>query len=254
MLKYYGADKNFSLDGKVAIITGGAAGIGFATAQFFSQKNVKVIVADLNPDVDSIVKSIDANFIGINGDITDADYRQKILDYTLEKYGHVDILVNCAGVAILGKAENIGESQWDKTMNLNLKATFMMSQLVGRQMIDQGEGSIVNIASQAGVIALDEHVAYCASKAAVISLTQVLAYEWGRFGVRVNCVSPTIVMTELGKNVWSGEKGEAMKTEIPALRFAEPDEIAASIAFLCSNGAGMITGSNLMIDGGYSIK
>ena len=121
-------------------------------------------------------------------------------------------------------------------------------------MITQQEGSIVNMASQVGVIALDEHVAYCASKAAVISMTQVLAYEWGQYGVRVNCVSPTVVMTELGKNAWAGQKGEDMKKQIPALRFAEPDEIAASIAFLCSKGAGMITGANLMIDGGYTIK
>lgn len=254
MLKYYGADKNFSLDGKVAIITGGAAGIGLATVEFFSQKQVKVIAADLNPNVDAIVKAVDADFIGLEGDITDAVYRQMILDYTIQKYGHIDILVNCAGLAILEKAEKISEAQWDTTMNLNLKATFMMSQLVGRRMITQGEGSIINIASQAGVIALDEHVAYCASKAAVISMTQVLAYEWGRYGVRVNSISPTVVMTELGKNAWSGAKGEEMKTQIPALRFAEPDEIAASVAFLCSNGAGMITGSNLMVDGGYTIK
>lgn len=177
-----------------------------------------------------------------------------VFDSAINHFGRIDILVNSAGIAILEKAQSLSEEKWDLTMNLNLKASFLMAQLVGRQMITQQEGSIVNMASQVGVIALDEHVAYCASKAAVISMTQVLAYEWGQYGVRVNCVSPTVVMTELGKNAWAGQKGEDMKKQIPALRFAEPDEIAASIAFLCSKGAGMITGANLMIDGGYTIK
>lgn len=254
MLKYYGADKDFSLDGKIAIVTGGAAGIGLATVKFFAQKNVIVIAADLNPQVDDIVKAVDSRFTGIAGDITKADYRQSVVDFAMENFGRIDILVNSAGVAILEKAQTISEQKWDLTMNLNLKSSFLMAQLVGRQMIAQQEGSIVNIASQAGVIALDEHVAYCASKAAVISMSQVLAYEWGQYGVRVNCISPTVVMTELGKNAWAGQKGEDMKKQIPALRFAEPDEIAASVAFLCSNGAGMITGANLLIDGGYTIK
>lgn len=254
MLKYHGADKDFSLDGKIAIVTGGAAGIGLATVQFFALKNVMVIAADLNPQVDAIVKAVDARFVGIAGDITQSDYRQSVVDYAINHFGRIDILVNSAGIAILEKAQSLSEEKWDLTMNLNLKASFLMAQQVGRQMITQQEGSIVNMASQAGVIALDEHVAYCASKAAVISMTQVLAYEWGQYGVRVNCVSPTVVMTELGKNAWAGQKGEDMKKQIPALRFAEPDEIAASIAFLCSKGAGMITGANLMIDGGYTIK
>ncbi|GMO15125.1 MAG: hypothetical protein Pg6A_01130 [Termitinemataceae bacterium] len=115
-------------------------------------------------------------------------------------------------------------------------------------------GSIVNMASQAGVIALDKHVAYCASKGGIISMTKVLAMEWGKYGIRVNCVSPTVVLTELGHRAWDGPVGDAFKKEIPAERFAEPDEIAGVIAFLCSGAAAMITGHNLLVDGGYTIK
>ena len=239
---------------RLAIVTGGASGIGLATVQFFAMKQVKVIAVDLNPQVDSIVKTIDSCYIGIPGDLTEQTFRQHVVDTTIQTYGRIDILVNSAGVAILNKAELITEDQWDKTMNINLKASFMIAQLVGRRMISQGEGSIVNISSQASIVALDEHVAYCASKAAIVSMSQVMAYEWGNHGIRVNCISPTIVMTELGRNAWAGKKGEDMKLQIPAQRFAETDEIAASIAFLCSNAAGMITGSNLIIDGGYTAR
>jgi len=104
------------------------------------------------------------------------------------------------------------------------------------------------------VIALDKHVAYCASKGGIISMTQVLALEWGKHNIRVNCVSPTVVLTELGHKAWDGPVGDAFKKEIPAGRFAEPDEVAGVIAFLCSDTAAMITGHNLLIDGGYTIK
>lgn len=110
------------------------------------------------------------------------------------------------------------------------------------------------MASQAGVIALDQHAAYCASKAAIIGLTQVLALEWSPKGIQTNAISPTIVMTELGKKAWEGEKGDEMKEKIPARRFAEPSEIAACALFLASDASDMITGHNLVIDGGYSIQ
>jgi len=254
MLKYLGTDKNFSLEGKTAIVTGGAAGIGKAIGEFFVKKNVKVLIADINNEVSEIAEKIDGNCEGILANITKNEDRQKILNKTLEIFSKVDILINCAGIVKLDKAEDFKEEWWDSTMEINLKASFMMAQLIGNQMIRQGEGVIVNIASQAGVVALDKHIAYCASKAAIISMTQVLAYEWGKYGIRVNAVSPTVVLTELGKTAWGGEKGEDMKKQIPALRFAEPDEIAACVAFLCSNGAAMITGANLMVDGGYTIK
>jgi 2-deoxy-D-gluconate 3-dehydrogenase len=129
-----------------------------------------------------------------------------------------------------------------------------MAQTIGRVMISRKRGSIVNIASQAAIIAIDKHVAYCASKAAVVGLTQVLALEWAKHGVTVNAVSPTVVETELGKKAWAGEVGERAKRQIPTGRFAQPEEIAAAVLYLVSGVAGMINGSNLVIDGGNTIQ
>lgn len=255
MIQYYGADINFSLEGKVAIITGGAAGIGKATADFFVKKGVKVVLADLNPKADEIAKSLSSNCMGISGDITNEEYRQSVIRQTIAKYGTIDILVNCAGIVALDKAEDLNDKMWDMTMAINLTASFKMAQAVGKYMIDnQIKGCIVNMASQAGVIALDRHVAYCASKGAIIAMTKVLAMEWGKYGIRVNAVSPTVVLTELGHKAWDGPVGDEFKKQMPSERFAEPDEIAGTIAFLCSGAAAMITGHNLLIDGGFTIK
>lgn len=255
MLKYYGSDLNFSLEGKVAIITGGAAGIGYATAAFFTEKGVRVVIADLNPKADQIAKSLSPENIGVSGDITNGTYRQAVVNAAIAEFGRVDILVNSAGIVALESAESISEEMWNKTMEVNLNASFKMAQAVGQCMIaNKIGGCIVNMASQAGVIALDKHVAYCASKGAIIAMTKVLAMEWGKYGIRVNAVSPTVVLTELGHKAWDGPVGEEFKKQMPSERFAEPDEIAGTIAFLCSDAAAMITGHNLLIDGGFTIK
>lgn len=255
MLKYYGSDINFSLEGKVAIITGGAAGIGKATADFFVAKGVKVVLADMNPRVNEIAKSLSKDSIGLSGDITDDVYRKQVVDKAAQHFGTVDILVNCAGIVALDNAESISDKMWNDTININLTASFKMAQVVGKYMIDNKiSGSIVNMASQAGVIALDRHVAYCAAKGGIIAMTKVLALEWGKYGIRVNAVSPTVVLTELGHKAWDGPVGENFKKQMPSERFAEPDEIAGVIAFLCSGAAGIITGHNLLVDGGYTIK
>lgn len=255
MLKYYGADTEFSLAGKVAIVTGGAAGIGNATATFFAKKGVKVLIADMSEKTEKAAAALGADCIGVRGNLLDEACRKAVLATAVERFGRMDILVNCAGIVALDNAETLSEEMWDRTMAVNLKASFMMAQAVGKYLIDAGKpGSIVNMASQAGVIALDKHVAYCASKGAIIAMTKVMAYEWGKYGIRVNAVSPTVVLTELGKKAWAGEVGEAFKKKMPSERFAETDEIAGSIAFLCSGAAGMITGHNLVIDGGYTIQ
>jgi NAD(P)-dependent dehydrogenase (short-subunit alcohol dehydrogenase family) len=255
MISYKGTDSDFSLNGRTAIITGGAAGIGFATAEFFAKKGANLVLADLNPSAEAIARKLGPKHIGVTGNVCDAAYRKSVIDAAVKAFGKADILVNSAGIVLLEKAESISEDYWNKTININLTASFMMAQTFGAYLIEQKlPGSIVNIASQAGVIALDRHVAYCASKGGIIAMTKVLALEWGKYDIRVNCISPTVVLTDLGHKAWDGPVGDAFKKEIPAERFAEPDEIAGVIAFLSSNAAAMITGHNLVIDGGYTIK
>ena len=254
MIAYKKVDSGYSLEGKTALITGGAAGIGHAVAQFFAEKGVSVALVDLNPDVNDVAKKLSPDAIGIVTNVTKTDDVQNAVDKTVQAFGKIDILVNCAGIVRLEAAEDISMDDWNSTIAVNLTASFIVAQIVGRQMIKQEGGAIVNIASQAGIIALDKHVAYCASKGGIIAMTKVLAMEWAKYGVRVNAISPTVVLTELGHQAWDGPKGEAMKKEIPAGRFAEPDEIAGCVAFLCSQAAAMITGENMLIDGGYTIK
>ena len=255
MLPYDGVDLDYSLQGKTAIITGGAAGIGHATAEFFHKKGVNVVLADLNSKQDEVAKEIGENTIGVVGNVCDVDYPTKVISEAVAAFGKVDILVNCAGIVALDNAETISADAWNRTININLSACFFMAQAVGKYMIDNHvNGSIVNMASQAGVIALDKHVAYCAAKGGIIAMTKVMAKEWGTYGIRVNAVAPTVVLTALGHKAWDGPVGDAFKKTIPAERFAEPEEIASVIAFLCSKGAGMITGHNLLVDGGFTIQ
>ena len=246
---------DFALAGKTAIITGGAAGIGKATAEFFAAKGANLVIADLSPQADAVAKAIGASNVGISGDVTSGEYRTSVFALAQEAFGGADMLVNSAGIVALDEAESLSEAAWDKTIAINLTGSFLMAQAMGQHLIAAGRpGCIVNLASQAGVIALDRHVAYCASKGGIIAMTKVLALEWGKRGIRVNAVSPTVVLTELGHKAWDGPVGEEFKKEVPAGRFAEPEEIAAVIAFLCSDNAAMITGHNLLIDGGYTIK
>lgn len=255
MLPYDGVDLDFSLKGKTAIITGGAAGIGYATAEFFHKKGANIVLADLNPKLDETAKEIGENTIGVVGNVCDTDYPNKVISEAVAAFGKVDILVNCAGIVALDNAETISADAWNRTININLSACFFMAQAVGKYMIDNHiNGSIVNMASQAGVIALDKHVAYCAAKGGIIAMTKVMAKEWGTYGIRVNAVAPTVVLTALGHKAWDGPVGDEFKKTIPAERFAEPEEIASVIAFLCSKGAGMITGHNLLVDGGFTIQ
>lgn len=248
-------DLNFPLSGKVALVTGGASGIGAAISEAFIAKGAKVAVLDINADV----AKAKADALGANAkpfvcDVSDPQSVNDAVAGVAAAFGGIDIAVNSAGVVFLAPAEDLSLGDWDKTININLKGSFLVTQAVGKAMIAVGKGGkIVNLASQAGTVAIEEHVAYCASKFGVIGMSKTFAAEWGKHGIRVNTISPTIVLTELGKKAWSGEKGEAAKKRIPAGRFAYPQEIAAAAVFLASAGADMINGADLLIDGGYTI-
>jgi len=256
-MEYKGYDKDFRLNGKIAMVTGAAQGIGRAIAELYAEKGADLVLVDLKETVGETEAAIvekGRKAASVVADLTSREGVERSVNAAMEAFGRVDILVNSAGVVFLDDAENISEDYWDTTMAVNLKAVFMLSQAVGRKMIAAGGGKIVNMASQAGVVALDNHVAYCTSKAGVIMMTKTLAMEWGRFDINVNAISPTVILTELGKKAWAGDVGEQFKKQIPAGRFGYPEEVAAVALFLASDAANLITGENIVMDGGYTIQ
>lgn len=247
-------DLGFSLAGKVAVVTGAASGIGAAIAEAFAAKGARLALLDLNGDAAKARAATLPAAAAWACDVADAGNVEAVVAAVEAGMDRIDILVNCAGIVDLAPAESIGLAAWQRTLDINLTGTFLMAQAVGRRMIAQNHGRIVNMASQAGSVAIEGHVAYCASKFAVIGLTRTLAIEWGRHGITVNSISPTVVLTDLGRKAWAGPKGEAMKAQIPTGRFAEPEEIAAAALFLASDAAGMINGADLLVDGGFTAK
>ncbi len=247
-------DFSFCFRDKVAVVTGGASGIGAAIVQAFAAKEARVGVVDLNgEEAAKRAAELASPSAGFACDVADPQSVASAVVKILEDFGTVDILVNNAGVSFLGPAEELAVTAWDTTLAVNLKGAFLMSQAVGRHMLATGRGKIINIASQAATVALKDHAAYCASKAGLLGLTRVLAYEWAGRGLTVNAISPTVVMTDMARRAWSGAKGEAMKALIPAGRFVEPEEVAAAVLFLASEAANMINGADLVVDGGYTI-
>ncbi len=247
-------EQGFRLDGKVVMVTGAAAGIGLAIAELFAAQGASLVLLDLNEGVNELARKLGGNHLPIVCNVGDLAQIESAVKQAAAHFGKIDMLINNAGIAMLNKAMDLTEKEWDSTMAINLRAPFFLSQAVARIMAANKQGKIVNLASQASVIALDRHVAYCASKAAIVSMTEVLAVEWAEYGITVNAISPTVVDTELGKRAWAGEVGEAMKKKIPVGRFAQPEEIASAALYLVSEHSHIITGANFIIDGGYTIQ
>ena len=240
-------------EGEIAIITGAASGIGYTVAHHFAARGARVVGVDRGEQVGELMGELPGGgHRGIVVDLTEEHSASHVVAETLRLVGVPRILVNSAGVALLDPAVSVPAARWRATIDINLTASFFMAQAVGKEMLKAGYGRIINLASQAAIVGLDQHAAYCASKAAIVGLTRVLSLEWAPHGVTVNAVSPTVVETPLGKQAWAGEKGEAAKRAIPVGRFAQPEEVAALIGFLAGSSAAMITGDNVVIDGGYT--
>ena len=249
--------KNMDFSGKRVLVTGAAKGIGKAIAEQFAQFGADLVIFDVdesngNKTVDFIRSEYGVSASFFLTDLQNTESIKQSVKSVLE-ISPVEILINNAGIGILEPAIDCSEKIWDLTFAINTKGTFFLSQEIGKSMIENGYGKIVNMASQAGVISIENHVAYSASKAAIISITKSLAFEWARYGITVNAISPTVVLTELGKMNWDGPHGDEMKAKIPNQRFAMPEEVAYLAAYLASDGAAMINGENIMMDGGYSI-
>ncbi|MFJ3056360.1 GolD/DthD family dehydrogenase [Herbaspirillum sp. NPDC087042] len=240
---------------RVVIVTGAAAGIGLATSQLLADRGAQLVLVDRSGEIEGLPDRLAGGaqrHLAVVMDVCEQTAIAALVRQVQERYGRIDVLVNNAGVALLEAAAEASSTDWDRTMAINLKAPFLLAQAVLPLMRQQAYGRIVNLASQASVVALERHAAYCASKAALVALSRVLALEWACHGITVNAISPTVVETELGKQAWAGNAGAVMRARIPVGRFAQPAEIAQLVAYLASEHAAMITGDNILIDGGYT--
>ncbi|MEN0104591.1 MAG: GolD/DthD family dehydrogenase [Curtobacterium sp.] len=242
--------------GRTAIVTGGASGIGNAIARALAERGARVAIVDVRSDgaSDAAAALTGGHHAGFGCDVTDETSVARTIADVVDGFGRIDVLVNCAGIVALAPAEDLEPGAWAKTIDVNLTGTYRVAQAAGRHMLAAGYGRIVNIASQAAHVGIDGHAAYCASKAGVIGMTRVLALEWGGRGVTVNTVSPTVVLTDLGRAAWANENGIKHQDEIPTGRFATPDEIAAAVVFLAGESSAMVNGADLRVDGGFTIR
>lgn len=251
------------LNEKVAIVTGAGRGIGAAIAKTLAAAGAKVAVNDLNPDrAERIVQEITAaggEAVGISADISNKFQAVHLVEKTREKWGRIDILINNAGIEPVSSILKMDEWDWDRCMEVNLKGTFFMSQLVGRVMSWENSergGAIVNIASTAGVqLPLADRAAYCAAKAGVVGFARECAREFAQYGIRVNTVLPGIFETESTERLrQNNDLMTRWQNEIPLSRLGQTDEIAQTVLFLCSNGASYMTGQTITIDGGRVMR
>lgn len=240
----------------VAIITGAAQGIGRRTAEVLAERGYRLALNDLREPRDTLdalaMPATDA--IPCVGDVSDEQAVQQMAHAVLSHFGRVDVLVNNAGISFITPAENITPDQWRRVLDVNLTGPFLLSQAFGRHMLAQGSGSIVNVASIAGLLGIADRAAYNASKHGLVGLTRTLAAEWGGRGVRVNAVCPGWVKTEMDeRDMGSGAYTDAdITSRVPMGRFATPDDIARAIAFLADpRESAFINGHTLSVDGGW---
>lgn len=258
MIKYEKVTCEFDLTGKSAIVVGGAGGIGEATARMYAKKGANVAIVDCKdtcPEVAAkIAEEYDVKTIGVKCDVTSQDSVDAMMKEVVAAFGEVNILAAMPGFVDLYRATDIEIATIEKHIAINAVGVFRVCQAVANQMIKQGKGGkIVCITSQADFIAINKHVGYTMSKAAVVGMIKVCALEWAEYGINVNGVAPTVVNTYMGEKAWQGKVKTDMIEKIPAHRFAETDEIAAAVLFLSAPESNMITGEDLVVDGGFTI-
>lgn len=246
---------DYRLDGKKALVTGAARGLGKAIADGLAECGA--IVYGTSRDADSarlITERYGTPALPV--DITEPAQVLQFADDLMQESGGIDLLVNNAGVNVPKPALELTIEDWDTVFDTNLKGSFFLTTSLARHWMKSGtQGAIVNIASQAGIVGIEERAAYGTSKAGLIHLTKILALEWASAGIRVNAVAPTFVRTELTASTLSRPDWAAeLLSRIPIGRFGEPEDIAGAVAFLLSDAAALITGHTLAIDGGYTIR
>jgi len=247
------------LRGKVVLITGGTSGIGLGLSLGFADLGCHVVPTS-EPGTEARIRGTvrelekrGVQSLEIATDVTDARQVAALTRRVVERFGRLDVLVNCAGITSRKPSVAVTEEEWNKVLAVNLTGTFLMCQKAGEIMLKQGSGSIINIASMTSFVAYPEVAAYCASKGGVRMLTKALAIEWAKHGVRVNDIAPGDIMTELTRSVVEKdpERLRRIQSRIPMERLGEVDELVGAAIYFASDASRYVTGQTLVVDGGH---
>ena len=246
-----------TLAGRRALVTGASRGLGAEIAAVFAAAGADLVLTGRDAagldDTRRIVEGEGRRCLCVEADLRSVEETRLAGERALGFLGTVDILVNNAGIVHVEDLLGISVDHWEETLSVNLRAPLILAQTVVPGMIAQRQGKVINISSMAGVLVPEGHGAYAASKGGLNLLTQAMAAEWGRFNIQANAVAPTVILTEMGQQVWGDPaKGDPMKARIPARRFGEPVEVADLVLFLASPASNFICGQVLRLDGGLS--
>lgn len=248
----------FELTGKIALVTGAASGLGKAIAFRLASYGADLVLADINEEgiieagqyIERITRK---NVLTIRTDITNEEEVQNMVNGSIERFGTIDICINNPGINCRKPVLELSLEEYERVLNVNQKGVFLCSREVGKVMIEQRKGKIINMSSALGIIAMKNQAAYASSKGAVIQLTKVLALEWAPYNIQVNALAPGFINTPLTKQL-SPEVRKESTEQTPQQRFAEADKIIGTAIFLASNASSFITGSTLVIDGGWTAR
>lgn len=241
------------LDGKVSIITGAGSGIGAATARRFHAEGAKVVLADISGAQEALAKELGDGALSVHTDVSSGESVQAMVQAAVDTFGRLDVLYNNAGIdGDLAPIGEMSEESWDQVQGINLRGVFLGIRYGIPAMLANGGGSIINTASMAATVAFPTMASYCAAKGGVVMLTKCAAAEYAGQGIRVNSISPGTINTQITEHL-PADMINAIIARNPVGRIADPSEVASLAVFLASDESGFITGSDYLIDGGYTL-